>query len=101
MKGVVVCPAVEAVDIGKRILEDCGNAIDAADATAAAAAFSFPFRCGFFHPLQLHVGVEACLHEEYMASFSNFLLRGKLFTWFFLSEMRWMLVGRLNSPGVM
>ena len=42
MKGVVVCPAVEAVDIGKRILEDGGNAIDAAVATAFAQGVAEP-----------------------------------------------------------
>ncbi len=42
MNGVVVCPAVEAVEIGKRILEDGGNAIDAAVATALAQGVAEP-----------------------------------------------------------
>ena len=42
MKGVVVCPAVEAVDVGRRILEDGGNAIDAAVATALAQGVAEP-----------------------------------------------------------
>ncbi len=41
-KGVVVCPAVEAVEVGRRILEDGGNAIDAAVATAMAQGVAEP-----------------------------------------------------------
>ena len=44
MKGVVVCPQVEAVEVGRRILEKGGggNAIDAAVATAFAQGIADP-----------------------------------------------------------
>lgn len=42
MQGVVVCPAVEAVEVGRLILEDGGNAIDAAVATAFAQGIAEP-----------------------------------------------------------
>ncbi|MCH8206882.1 MAG: gamma-glutamyltransferase [Chloroflexi bacterium] len=42
MKGVVVCPSVEAVEVGRRILEDGGNAVDAAVATAFAQGIAEP-----------------------------------------------------------
>ena len=42
MKGVIVCPQVEAVEIGRRIFEEGGNAIDAAVATAFAQGIAEP-----------------------------------------------------------
>ena len=42
MKGVVVCPQVEAVEVGRRLLEGGGNAIDAAVATAFAQGIAEP-----------------------------------------------------------
>ena len=42
MKGVVVCPQVEAAEVGRRILEDGGNAIDAAVATVFAQGIADP-----------------------------------------------------------
>ena len=42
MKGVVVCPAVEAVDVGRRVLAEGGNAIDAAVATAFVQGVAEP-----------------------------------------------------------
>tara|TARA_Y100000590_G_scaffold470754_1_gene669448 strand:- start:17121 stop:18734 length:1614 start_codon:yes stop_codon:yes gene_type:complete len=42
LKGVIVCPQVEAVEIGRRIFEEGGNAIDAAVATAFAQGIAEP-----------------------------------------------------------
>ncbi len=42
MKGVIVCPQVEAVEIGRSIFEEGGNAIDAAVATAFAQGIAEP-----------------------------------------------------------
>ena len=41
-RGSIACPAVEAVDVGRRILEDGGTAIDAAVATALAQGVAEP-----------------------------------------------------------
>ena len=41
-RGAIACPAVEAVDVGRRILEDGGTAIDAAVATALAQGVAEP-----------------------------------------------------------
>ena len=42
MKGVVVCPQVEAVEVGRHVLENGGNAVDAAVATAFAQGIADP-----------------------------------------------------------
>jgi len=42
MKGVIVCPQVEAVEVGRKIFEEGGNAIDAAVATAFAQGIVEP-----------------------------------------------------------
>lgn len=46
MRGVVVCPQPLAAEIGAAILEDGGNAFDAAIATAFAQTVTDPHMCG-------------------------------------------------------
>lgn len=46
MKGIVVCPQPEAAEIGIQILEDGGNAFDAALAVAFVQMIVDPFMCG-------------------------------------------------------
>jgi gamma-glutamyltranspeptidase/glutathione hydrolase len=42
MGGILACPQPEAVEAGRRILQDGGNAIDAAIATAFAQGIADP-----------------------------------------------------------
>ena len=46
MRGVVVCPQPLAAEIGAAVLEDGGNAFDAAIATAFAQTVTDPHMCG-------------------------------------------------------
>ena len=43
---VVVCPQPRAADVGAAILAKCGNAFDAAVATAFSQMVNDPFMCG-------------------------------------------------------
>ena len=55
MKGIVVCPQPEAAEIGIRILEDGGNAFDAALAVAFVQMIVDPFMCGVGGMAAAHV----------------------------------------------
>ena len=46
MKGVIVCPQVEAVEVGRKIFEEGGNAIDAAIAVNIVQGVVAPETCG-------------------------------------------------------
>jgi len=55
MKGIVVCPQPEAAEIGIQILEDGGNAFDAALAVAFVQMIVDPFMCGVGGMAAAHV----------------------------------------------
>lgn len=59
MKGVVVCPQPRAAEVGAEILEQGGNAFDAALATAFSQMVNDPFMCGLGGMGTLHYYVAA------------------------------------------
>ena len=46
MKGIVACPQPEAAEVGRQVLLDGGNSVDAAIATAFAQFIVDPQMCG-------------------------------------------------------
>ncbi|SVE29714.1 uncharacterized protein METZ01_LOCUS482568, partial [marine metagenome] len=55
MRGIVVCVHPRAAEEGARILENGGNAFDAAIATAFVQMVTLPFSCGVGGMMSAHI----------------------------------------------